>query len=409
VHRIPLASGSKRFPLALIVLLLGSALALSPGAAAEERTDPVRVQVSVDVSEDSTRLLLTHSRHLAYAISQSKERLEIVYAGPIQVEPPERSVGDSRLAGWTAPGQRTLVLNLGPGFQRFDSFELRNPTRLVLDLLGDGSAVSGTAPVPTRPAKPKPGLIVVVDPGHGGVERGAAGPTGLTEKDVTLDLARRLRSVLQSDGKVTVVLTREDDRLVGLDERTAVANHNKAHLFVSIHLNSSRRKTAYGAETYYLSTEATDDEARTLAALENKAYTADEPLDFEVEGEEKKKTLELILWDLAQNQYLAESSRLAERMQRELNELTGTRDRGVRQAPFRVLMGATMPAILVEVGFISNPEEEERFKTSSYRDRVVEAMARAVRGFLSGLKRASGPEGQASPAGAASAGGVGRP
>jgi len=101
----------------------------------------------------------------------------------------------------------------------------------------------------------------------------------------------------------------------------------------------------------------------------------------------------MVLWDLAQNQYLAESSALAERVQRHLNELTGIRDRGVRQAPFRVLMGATMPAILVEVGFISNPEEEEVFKDAEYRDRNAQAIAAAVREFLGDLERLSRPRG----------------
>jgi N-acetylmuramoyl-L-alanine amidase len=189
---------------------------------------------------------------------------------------------------------------------------------------------------------------------------------------------------------VSVVLTRDDDRLLSLDERTAIANHNRAALFISIHLNSSRRSDAQGAETYYLSGEATDDEARTLAALENKVYRiTDEDDDRELPAG-PGDPLELILWDLAQNQYLIESSHLAESVQRELNALVGTRDRGVRQAPFRVLTGATMPAILVEVGFVSNPQEEERLKSPAYRDHVVEAIASAVAEFLSGRARIAG-------------------
>jgi N-acetylmuramoyl-L-alanine amidase len=184
------------------------------------------------------------------------------------------------------------------------------------------------------------------------------------------------------------VLTRDEDRLVGLDERTAIANHNKADLFLSIHLNASPRARATGAETYYLSADATDDEARILAALENQAGSqAVKRPDQRVE----QGSLDLVLWDLAQNQYLAESSALAESIQRHLNRLTGTRSRGVRQAPFRVLMGATMPAVLVEVGFISNTDEEELFQTSSYRARVVTAMAAAVEEFLLDLERYSVP------------------
>jgi N-acetylmuramoyl-L-alanine amidase len=254
-----------------------------------------------------------------------------------------------------------------------------------------GSRRSAEPPAVERPRRPRDpqAKIVVIDPGHGGVETGAVGPTGLQEKEVALDLARRLRQALQSDRKLSVVLTRDEDRLVGLDERTAIANHNQADLFVSIHLNASSRTNARGAETYFLSTKATDDEARTLAALENDAAGVSDDSVYTVDGE--RRDLDLVLWDLAQNQYLAESSVLAENMQIQLNELTGTRDRGVRQAPFRVLMGATMPSILVEVGFISNPDEEAQFRSDVYRTQVAQAMALAVYEFLADLERLSRP------------------
>ena len=174
-----------------------------------------------------------------------------------------------------------------------------------------------------------------------------------------------------------MVLTRDEDRQVARDERTAIANQNRAELFVSLHLNSSPAKGASGAETYFLSPEATDDEARTLAGMENEAAR----LGVSIQPAGAGGNLDLILWDLAQNQYLAESARLAGVVQRELNELAGTRDRGVRQAPFTVLMGATMPAILVELGFVSNPAEEARLKDGAYRDRIVLALVRAVQGF----------------------------
>jgi N-acetylmuramoyl-L-alanine amidase len=209
------------------------------------------------------------------------------------------------------------------------------------------------------------------------------------EKQITLRLARRLQRALErGNPSISVVLTRDEDRLVGLDERTAIANHNKADLFVSIHLNASPRARAAGAETYFLSTDATDDEARILAALENEAATGSAARPDQRVGQ---GSLDLVLWDLAQNQYLAESSALAESIQRHLNRLTGTRSRGVRQAPFRVLMGAMMPAVLVEVGFISNPDEEELFRSPRYEARVVEAIATAIEEFLLNLERYAAP------------------
>jgi N-acetylmuramoyl-L-alanine amidase len=363
--------------------LAGMTLAADPPAHARS---PARVRVSYDTEGPSTRLVLTLSRPVTYAVTRSGKRLAIVYSEPIVMDPPSAKVDDPILQGWKQDGERTVSLRLGRRFESFESFELKNPSRLIIDLLGQKPSAATSTPV--RPTDRRERPIIVIDPGHGGIEKGAIGPNGSREKDVTLDLALRLKRLLERYD-ISVVLTRDDDRLVSLDERTAIANHNRATLFISIHLNSSRRVDAYGAETYFLSAEASDDEARTLSALENQAYKDPdrEPGRREGEGD----ALELILWDLAQNQFLAESSALAESVQRQLNVLAGTRNRGVRQAPFRVLTGATMPAILVEVGFVSNLQEEELLQMMPYRDRVVEAIARAVTEFLNGRARIAGP------------------
>jgi N-acetylmuramoyl-L-alanine amidase len=357
--------------------LAAAAFVLLVSVPASARND---AKVAVDTSGPSTRLVVTFERSADCRVTQSAAKLEVACTDKVAFEPAEGKVGDGIVEGWKLEGDRKLVVTLGAGYRRHESFDLKNPARLIVDVEGKRASV---AAVPAAPVVPKrSGPVVVVDPGHGGVETGAVGPSGLQEKEVTLDLARRLATRLERDG-VTAVLTRDDDRILGLDDRTAVANHNKAELFVSIHLNAARGKKAFGAETYYLATDATDDEARTLAGLENKAYAGAEGAGPKPTpaGETPDPTLELILWDLAQNRYLDESARLAEAIQREMNELTGTRDRGVRQAPFRVLMGATMPAILVEVGFISNPEEEARLKDDAYKDKVVEAIARAIGAF----------------------------
>ncbi len=339
-----------------------------------------RVDVSVDRSTTSTRLVLTHSEQVGYVIEESSGRLEIIYSQPVAVEPGSQRFDDGVLRRYEQRRGNRLVLRTGDDFRGYESFELRNPFRLVLDLQS-GAVGSITAPPPAERDPTR--KIVVIDPGHGGVETGATGPTGLREKEVALDLARRVQRRLQRDRNLTVVLTRDEDRLIGLDERTAIANHNRADLFLSIHLNASPRSTATGAETYFLSNDATDDDARTLAALENRAAGVSENQT----NAANDRNLDLVLWDLAQNQFLAESSLLAERVQWHLNALTGTRDRGVRQAPFRVLMGAMMPAILIEAGFLSNVEEEERFRSLEYRSRVAEAIETAVREFLRELDR----------------------
>lgn len=362
--------------------LLGT-LALAQPARAQRAT----VQISADVSSASTRLVLTHSRPVTYDIQRSGRSVEIVFTEAIEAVPAESRLDDPILQGYRLEDEHRLVLHTGPGFRSLETFELRNPYRLVIDLTGTRPAgVEEALPEMRRDPTKK---VIVIDPGHGGIEVGAVGPTGLHEKEITLDLARRLESALSRDPSLEVVLTREEDRLVGLDERTAIANHNRADLFLSIHLNASRRANARGAETYFLSTEATDDEARTLAALENRAYGVEEQKIPAIENE--GNGLDLVLWDMAQNQYLAESSLLAESMQAHLNALAGTPDRGVRQAPFRVLMGATMPAILVEVGFVSNADEENLFRSMGFRNQVVSAMASAVYDFLERLRQFSPP------------------
>jgi N-acetylmuramoyl-L-alanine amidase len=349
------------------VRLVAPAFLLAAVLAAE----PVAVRIAADASSGSTRLVLTFAKPLACTTMEAAGKLRIACPEPIAPDAPSRTLDDPILSGWSAEGDRTLVLALGPGYRRADTFELSNPPRLVLDLQGDRAGSTSRGPSAPTVAQP----VIVLDPGHGGVETGAIGSSGLEEKDVTLDIARRLKPLLEKHG-VTVVLTRDEDRVLPLDDRTAIANQNRAELFVSIHVNASKRKSALGAETYFLSTDATDDEARTLAALENKAYAPQQVATPASGGPDRG--LELILWDLAQNSYLAESSRLAERVQHEMNTLAGTKDRGVRQAPFRVLMGATMPAILVEAAFISNPAEESRLKDAAAKDKIAEAIARAI-------------------------------
>jgi N-acetylmuramoyl-L-alanine amidase len=365
-------------------LLLSAALAV--GAAPLALAAPVTVQVAVADTAESTRLVLTHSARADFVIEAARRRVTILYTDPVALEAVEEPVEETVLRRLRQADERTLVVECGPDYESYESFALQNPFRLVLDLRRRGRDGARRQAPPEPRSLPR--RVVVLDPGHGGTETGARGPAGLVEKDVTLALARSLaRAIHETDPTIAVVLTRDEDRLVGLDERTAIANHNKADLFLSIHLNAAPRANATGAETYYLATEATDHEARTLAALENRALDEAPVRD----GDSPAGALDLVLWDLAQNRYVAESSVLAESIQRHMNRLTGTRDRGVRQAPFRVLMGAMMPAVLVEVGFVSSAAEEQRLASPDYQQQVVQALAAAVREFLSDVDRQSGP------------------
>jgi N-acetylmuramoyl-L-alanine amidase len=218
--------------------------------------------------------------------------------------------------------------------------------------------------------------VVVIDAGHGGHDEGATGVAGLREKDLVLDVARRLSNALEGRG-IRVVLTRDEDRFLSLEERTAVANDARGDLFLSIHANASRSKRPRGIETYFASLDATDEDARRVAERENTALGASAP------SFRRDDPLAAILGDLIENQHLQESSEFAKLAQHELAGVDRSPSRGVKQAPFVVLMGVQMPAALVEIGFVTNPSEEKSLRKSGQRNAIAEALAAAVSDFAS--------------------------
>jgi len=223
------------------------------------------------------------------------------------------------------------------------------------------------------------GWKIVVDAGHGGRDPGSIGPDGTREKDVTLKVARALAERLGREDGVEVVLTRDDDTFIALGERTRIANREEADLFVSIHANSAGSRSAEGFETYFLSAAKSED-ARRVAKMENSAIRYESP---EIDPESLNE-LNFILWDLAQNEYLRESSALAETIQVELDRRLPLESRGVKQAGFFVLNGAYMPAVLFEMAFISNPREEALLNDSAFHTRLVDGLATSLLGYLDG-------------------------
>ncbi len=211
---------------------------------------------------------------------------------------------------------------------------------------------------------------VVIDPGHGGADLGARGADGALEKELTLAVAKKLAKRLREQG-MEIVLTRTTDVFVALPERTEIANRAHAALFVSIHANSAPEKDIAGSETYFLSLEASDDEAMRVAMTENDVFkqegTADEGRDL----------VGAILGDLIRTEHLRESSALAAAIQRQLAHLPG-QSRGVKQAPFVVLTGVNMPAALIEIGFITNPAESKRMGQRDWQDAIAKAVAAAI-------------------------------
>ncbi len=220
--------------------------------------------------------------------------------------------------------------------------------------------------------------VIVIDPGHGGSEYGAVGPSGTFEKDITLAIAKKLKQYIENNIGIKVYLTRDKDMDLSLEDRAAIANNHKADMFISIHCNASRSKKARGSETYILSLKATDKEARRLAFFENNF----KEMQDDVGDNSDLSDIKLILWDMAQTEYLKESAVLAEYIQNELNLLLGTKDRGIKQAPFRVLMNVAMPAVLVETAFISNKNEEEMLKDPDKQRKIAYAIFLGIKRYI---------------------------
>lgn len=218
---------------------------------------------------------------------------------------------------------------------------------------------------------------VVLDPGHGGGDTGAIGPGGFEEKTVALSIALKAVPMLEEKTRCRVFLTRTGDVFVPLEERTNMANRLGADVFLSIHVNSAVRKSAFGVETFFLSFNSTDEDARRLAAFENSSSAGPA-------GAQAQDDLKDIMLDLAQTAAHHLSSTLAEHIHE--SAATGAKggDRGVKQAPFVVLIGALMPAALVEVGFISNPDEEKRLVSAEGQDKIASSIAEGVAKYHKG-------------------------
>jgi N-acetylmuramoyl-L-alanine amidase len=286
-------------------------------------------------------------------------------------------------AGQFTPDTVRVVVDIN-SFEDYNIFSLPNPFRIVIDVRG--KAVPGSVPPPAV-EKNGPGAIsiarqlalgvnrIVIDPGHGGRDYGAPGYLkGVHEKYVVLDISKKLAKKIEQELGCEVILTRSGDEYLTLEERTAIANTKKADLFISIHANAARNRRAFGIETYFLNLTA-DDESITVAARENAT------------SEKNISELQTILNDLLQNAKINESSRLATYVQQSLcdnmaKKYSQIKNKGVKQAPFYVLMGAQMPAILVETAFISNKMECRRLTDSAYQNFLCDGIIKGIRKYI---------------------------
>lgn len=342
---------------------------------------PVReITVSLDTVQVQgvTTLVFEFGQQPRYRIRRVSGGVEVEMVGDSLRPVERRAFSPDRLVRGVRMAGPSIAIQLAPQAVA-EEYTLDSPFRLVFDIHRSDVPVAPPTGLPAAterlPRRDSEIETIVVDPGHGGTDTGARGPAGSLEKDLTLLLARNLKRRLEARLPVRVVLTRDGDEELPLDSRSSIANQHKASLFVSIHLNSTPRGDAQGAETYFLSLEASDERAAAAAQAENASLSAEGP--GEGEGD-PLHDLRLILWDLAQTHHLAESQRLAALIQEELNLTLSLRNRGVKQAPFRVLMGAAMPAVLVELGFLTDRDEEQRLNDPEYRGELTDTLVRAI-------------------------------
>jgi N-acetylmuramoyl-L-alanine amidase len=343
--------------------------------------------------EGYTRIVFESKRSFAYGVQTHPDRLEVRLSGRAEFPSPALPVANSQLLERVTCERRGNESVLTVWFKGAatvsKSFVLEKPFRLVFDVVksekqpapapaapADEEKKPAVAPVEPPPAaRPKPIETICIDAGHGGEDLGAVGRSKLQEKNVTLKIGLKLKKLIESKIGLRVIMTRDKDSEVSLNTRASIANNQLAQMFVSIHANSSFRKSAYGSETFFVSLQATDPEALELAQKENQ--------NLEDPGEAiQNDELKMILWNMAQTEHIRESSKLAEYIQNELNELLGTRDRGVKQAPFRVLMRTAMPAVLIETVFISNASEEKKLQDDGFLDRIAAAIYNGISKFI---------------------------
>ncbi len=366
-----------------------------------------QVIARVQRSGADTRLRLTISPATEHTVQRNADQLIVTFLanaldpviegipGGVLITRVERDPDNPRLivglattvGAYTAEtqpglvGSNELVINLQPRptpLARTVPPPIPPPiveTETETDASPDLPAVSELTP-------PRQIRAIAIDPGHGGEDTGSEGPEGSLEKDVTLSVARRLQSAIENQLGLDVVLTRTNDTAVSLDARAAIANNNRADLFISLHANASARATAAGAEVFYLSLAEYGEEASETVGVGGQSVP--------VAGG-GTRVLDVVPWDIAQLRFVDESALLAQTVTQELAGRVPMSPRGLQQAPFRVLVGANMPAVLVEMGFLSNPEQETQLTSPSFQRAIVSGLLRSIIRFRDEIASAPRP------------------
>jgi N-acetylmuramoyl-L-alanine amidase len=351
-----------------------------------------RITVGLENSANATRFTFDVNPAAQNAISQEPGRLVVRFdADALDVTlPPAAAQGLVQSARVVEPA--SIHIDLGP---RFGSFRASNQTtgttaRLTLDVLATPAVeTSNPAPPTPAPSDPPPDLpvfgqqvtairTVAIDPGHGGDDLGARGEGGTVEKDLTLAVARRVKAAVEARLGVRVLLTREDDRPIPLNGRIALANNNKADVFISLHANASLVPTASGATIYVA---GFDDQNQTQTTLT--------PERVPVFGG-GSRNIELVLWDFAQIRHIEQSAELSRILEDTLRERGTLEVRPIERAPFRVLESANMPAVLIEMGFLTNPAQEKALAGAAFQTAFAQSVLDAIIRFRGHLAAANG-------------------
>jgi N-acetylmuramoyl-L-alanine amidase len=347
-----------------------------------------RVTASVDSPGPPTRATIEIAPAAAVAVNADAGRMQVrIDADGLDFSASAMSGLIDRIRLGDQPN--TIVLDTN-GTARATVTTANNVARVLIEVAAAATSESrapgptpGPAPAPTptpAPSAPIPDpraviaatrtwQTIVIDPGHGGDDVGVRSAKGVEEKQLTLDIARRLRAMVESRLGLRVILTRDDDRALGLDERAAVANNGKANLLISLHINGSRVPNQSGAEVFHLQLDRESAELVRGATAEGAALPT-------LGGGIRR--LDLIPWDLAQARHLDESSVLASVIQEELQRQVPISGHPIRQAPMRLLAAANMPAALVEVAYLTNPGQEARLATDDFKNTVAQAVFSAI-------------------------------
>jgi N-acetylmuramoyl-L-alanine amidase len=351
-----------------------------------------RVVARYDAVGPNGRLTIDATPRTNSTVSQDNEHLTIKFdadaldvAGPLLLpQAPPSLVTAIRVVEPVS-----IVVDLVPKFGGFKAIAqpLENTMRLVIDLSAPQQTEPAPPSVPPVAPQPSPELppalgapatplrTIIVDPGHGGDDEGAKGANGAKEKDLALAVSRRVRAALEARLGVRVLLTRDDDRNVPVDERTALANNNKADLFISIHANAAARKSVSGASIFVA---AFDKDAAQSAGI-----GAPERVPAFGGG---LRDIEMVPWDLAQIRHLDKSSAFASLVEQQFHDHVPLSGHPTEQAPLRVLESANMPAVLIELGYLSNPEQEKLLTGDGFQNAFVQAIADAIVRFRESLQ-----------------------